>query len=510
MDVLFVDLPFNTYELGRKFKTAWSFKQQISSYELHLGFRYMVSALQEHHFTADIIYPSKETEIQTKTDLLKAVCAIQPLILAFTSYEGTFRETLQFIRKVKARGVRSLICVGGHLATFSYREILADFPDLVNVVVLGEGEHTIVELTAAVKEKNDYQAVRGIAYFDGCQVVTTAARPVERAIDSFPFPIMPERKDWAKRTIPLFITSSRGCYGRCSFCRSLLVNERWRSRSPENVVDEIEAAYRQGITIFEFVDDNFLGPGKVGRERAVKIAEEIKRRNLSIQYHLSCRVNDVDEPTVRVLKESGLFSASLGVELGVQRMLDTFNKNITVAQSYTALEILDKLGISIQVYIIFFDPYMTLAEVRENVRFLQAIRELENVRFEGVIFRKLIPISGTAIFDQLKHDKLLRGNYLAGHSFKFKDPLVAVFADFMETIDIRFERIYQDPAYRSINYLYELFKEQFEFSFAEKALDLIQGSRMKRAEAFAKMNDLLSLELRRTFSKREERVYVPE
>jgi anaerobic magnesium-protoporphyrin IX monomethyl ester cyclase len=500
MDVLFVDLPFNTYELGRKFKSAWSFKQHLNPHELHLGFRYMVSALRARGLTSEILYPSNGNGVRTRTDLVKAICEIQPLILAFTSYEGSFRESLQFIRRVKAKGVRSVICVGGHLATFSYQEILRDFHDLVDVVVLGEGERTIVELTEAIKSGIDYTCVPGIAFFDGIRAIESAARPVESAIDRFPFPILPERQDWSNQPIPLFITSSRGCYGHCSFCRASNLGGRWRPRDPDNVVDEIEAAYQRGISIFEFVDDNFLGPGKAGRKRAIAIAEEIKRRNIQIQYHLSCRVNDIDEATIRILNESGLFSVSLGVESGVQRMLDTFNKQISVDQSLRALEILNGLEISVQVYIIFFDPYMTLQEVRENVQFLQRIQSLDHIRFEGIVFRKLIPISGTTIFEQLKRDKLLRGNYLSGYSFRFRDPMVSVFADFMETVDLRFERIYQFAEYRNIDHLYEAFKEIFEFSFAEKALDLIEGSRMKQAEAFAKLNDLLSVELRRTFS----------
>lgn len=500
MDVLFVDLPFNTYELGRKFKSAWSFKQELSFYELHLGFRYMVSALRERGLTADILYPSTEGNVRSRTDLIKEICEIKPHILAFTSYEGSFREAIQFIKRVKAKGCNALICVGGHLATFSYQEILAEFHDLVDVIVLGEGEYTIVELAEAIRQGASYKTIPGIAFSDGNQVRLTTPRPVETSLDKFPFPMLPERREQSNDGLPLFITSSRGCYGHCSFCRSSNLGANWRPRSPKNVVDEIEAAYQHGFSIFEFVDDNFLGPGRAGRQRAIAIAEEIKRRQINIRFHLSCRVNDIEKTTLQILQESGLFTVSLGVESGVQRMLDTFNKQITVEQNLAALEVLDELGLSVQVYIIFFDPYMTLDEVRENVKFLKIIRAYENLRFEGVIFRKLIPISGTTLFERLKRDKLLRGNCLTGHSFRFKDPRVSVFADFMETLDLRLERVFESDKFRQIDNLYNTFKEVFEFAYAEKALDLIEGSKLKRSEAFAKMNELLSAELRRFFT----------
>jgi anaerobic magnesium-protoporphyrin IX monomethyl ester cyclase len=509
MDVIFVDLPFNTYELGRRFKSAWSHKQFLSPHELHLGFRYMVSSLRGQGYTADILFPVRDNGLTSRADLLCAISEIEPLILAFTSYEGSLKESLHFIRQVKARGVRSLICMGGHLATFSYEEILRDFHHLVDVIVLGEGEHTLVDLVAAVKRKQGFSRLPGIAYYDGSRVIKTGRRPVEPDLDRFPFPLLFIADSWKDSNIPLFLTTSRGCYGHCSFCRSSYFGEGWRARDPENVADEIEHAYRQGVSTFELVDDNFLGPGTVGKKRATAVAAEIQRRGLHIRYHVSCRVNDVEEPTMRALKDSGLISVSLGVESGVQRMLDTFNKNITVEQSIAAVQLLNGLGIPALVYIIFFDPYMSLAEARENVQFLKYVRSLDHVRFEPIIFRKLIPISGTAIFEQIRSDGLLRGNYLNGHYFAFKDRRVALLADFMETLDLRFERALQNEAFRQIDGLYESFKAVFEFSVAEKAIDLLASARWKKEEAYAQLNNLLSTELRKTFGSGLSRAAVP-
>ncbi len=64
---------------------------------------------------------------------------------------------------------------------------------------------------------------------------------------------------------------------------------------------------------------------------------------------------------------------------------------------------------------------MTLAEARQNIAFLRSLQSYARVRFERVIFRKLIPVSGTALFDRLRDDGLLRGNPFDGHYFKFED-----------------------------------------------------------------------------------------
>jgi anaerobic magnesium-protoporphyrin IX monomethyl ester cyclase len=294
----------------------------------------------------------------------------------------------------------------------------------------------------------------------------------------------------------LFVITSRGCYGRCSFCRTSQLGESWRARDANNVVDELEQAYRLGVTTFEIVDDNFIGPGARGKVRAKAVAAELKRRRLPIRFHVSCRVNDVDEPTMRLLQEVGLISVSLGVESGVQRVLNTLNKHTTVAQNIAAVQLLDRLGIGVTAYIIFFDPYLTLAEAAENIQFLRRLRTFERVHFERIIFRKLIPISGTAIFELLRNDRLLRGDPFAGHYFIFKDQRVALLSDFMESIDLKAEDAFADERFKQVEGLYHWFKTDFALSLAEKAIDLLGSAGLGKAAARSRLEELLGTELR--------------
>jgi radical SAM superfamily enzyme YgiQ (UPF0313 family) len=504
-DVVFVDLPFTTYELGRRFKDAWQYPTSLSPHELNLGFRYMVAAIRAAGYQAAIVYPSRRTVVRTRADVARELLAIDPLIVGFTTYDGSLAELLDFIREVKAAGLTSRVVLGGHLATFSAADILRVAPELVDVVVIGEGEQTIVELIEATRTGAPLDHVRGIAYWDRERIVTTDGRPVNRNLDALPLPLMTTTDDRADAAIPLFVTSSRGCYARCSFCRSSHFGERWRSRDPVAVVDEIERAYDLGIRVFEFVDDNFMGPGRNGRRRATAIANEIIHRGLDIRFHVSCRVNDVDGPTLRALQQAGLFSLSLGVESGVQRVLDTFNKQITLAHTVEALEVLDDIGISTLAYIIFFDPYMTLNEARENVEFLASLRRFPLLRFEDVIFRRLIPINGTDLFARLGDDGLLRGDFITGHHFVFRDERVAVLADTMEGIDLHFERAFQDQRFRAVPGLYVMTKESFEFDYMLNAIDLLQEHTGDRAELEHVLQQLFLDSVTETFGARQAR-----
>lgn len=499
LDVQFVDLSYTTYEMGALYKAALNSKVFLTPNELHLGFRYMVAMLRSQGLRADILYQDGRPGTATDDDLLRIIARTKPNILGFGSYEGSLGDTLQFVRRVRATGSRSLICMGGHLATFSCDDILRNFHDLIDIVVLGEGEHTIVELARAVNRNQPVQAIPGIAYYDAGRIVRTQPRPVERDLNSFPFPAVPTMRDSSDKETPLFVITSRGCYGRCSFCRTSQLGDGWRPRDPKNVVDEFEHAHNLGVSLFEIVDDNFIGPGRQGKARATAIAAELSRRSLPIRFHASCRVNDVDEPTMRALQDSGLISVSLGIESGLQRVLDTFNKHTTVAQNLVAVEMLDRLDLGVTVYFIFFDPYMTLAEARENIAFLKSLQTYPRVRFERVIFRKLIPVSGTAIFDRLDSDHLLRGNPFDGHYFEFRDWRVAFLSEFMEGIDLRGESVLSQKPFQNLRDLYLWYKTSFAFGLAEQAIDLLASTRCNKAGARSELEHLLSNSLRSAF-----------
>lgn len=511
VDVVFVDLPLTTFELGRRFKEAWAPKRFVRPHELHLGFRYMVAALERAGYRAHILFPSPG-RLGSPEALLDEAARLRPRLVGFTTYEGSLAETLGFAERLRSRLPDTLICLGGHLATFSFQEILRDFPDLVDVIVLGEGEQTIVDIATCLRSGQSGHDVPGTVHVCAGKVVRAPVRPALRDLDALAFPVIVHGDDRGDRgdssggdsgggrEVPLFVTTSRGCYAHCTFCRAAHFGQRWRPRDPVAVVDELERAYADGVRTFELVDDNFLGPGRRGRTRATAFAREVLRRGLDIRFHASCRVNDVDEETMRLLQQAGLFSLSLGVESGIPRQLQTFDKSVTAEQNEAVLRLLDGLGIPTLAYIIFFDPYLTLAEIGTNLQFLQRISALDHVRFEEIVFRRLIPVSGTPLFDRIARDGLLDGTYISGHSFRFREPRVAILADFLEAVDLRIERAFQTEEFRRIPGLYPSLKERVELDLASRCLTVLADPGLDPSGAVPALEAQWSLVLKQAFA----------
>jgi len=113
------------------------------------------------------------------------------------------------------------------------------------------------------------------------------------------------------------------------------MGKKFRSRSPENVVDEIEElVHKYQIMDMGFMDDTFL----LNRRKANNIADEIKVRDLDVSFVASSRVDMVDQNLLQNLKSSGMKTLYYGVESGSQHVLNLMEKGITLKQTEDAVK----------------------------------------------------------------------------------------------------------------------------------------------------------------------------
>ena len=189
----------------------------------------------------------------------------------------------------------------------------------VDYVVIGEPELTVQELARELEQgEKDLKQVKGIGYVKNKKVVITSPRPVIEDLDSLPFParhLLPMQTYFeAVKEIPLrgeirkpwaTVVTSRGCPFHCVFCSiHTIMGRKWRGRSPENVVDEIEQVVQTyHVKQIDFVDDNMT----LDRKRMEAICDLIVQRGLNIEWYTpnGVRADGLDEPLLRKMKASG-------------------------------------------------------------------------------------------------------------------------------------------------------------------------------------------------------------
>jgi len=251
-----------------------------------LGISYMAAVLEENGHDVSIIDASALE--MTWEDLEKAVEEASPQVVAITALTPTVKQAEKSAQIVKKVFPETTVVMGGYHPTFNYQEILEK--DYVDVVVMGEGEYTMLELVQTLESGGDLSPVRGLAL----KGQVNPPRPLITDMDALPFPArhllpMDHYKMLNMKTGMATMITSRGCPMQCSFCASAALHgPKLRRRSPENVVDEMEHLVRDHqVGTIAFMDDTFT----LDHRMVEAICDQIQERELDVFWGCTARVD---------------------------------------------------------------------------------------------------------------------------------------------------------------------------------------------------------------------------
>lgn len=342
----------------------------------HLGIGYITAILRGKGYTVHVIEHNRKKTTEELIDFLRKE---NVFLVGFTTTVINIHEVLQISSAIKTELKEIRVILGGHVATFNSKEIITNAPS-IDAIVRGEGEESVLKLAEAYLTCREPVGVAGITYRNNeNQIIDNPDTPVIKDLDGLPFPARDQFINSPKKKQYMRICTSRGCVASCAFCSSFVTRKQkdhcWRGRSPENVVDEIEYLVKTyDFHTFDFIDSTFEDPGKAGKLRIRRIAEEIIRRKLDIKYNCCFRSenwSDDDHDLLNLLVRSGLEKVNVGLEAGSNKSLILFNKRARVDDHLRCIRILSMHPeIYITFGIIFFHPYQTLDDVRENADFL--------------------------------------------------------------------------------------------------------------------------------------------
>ncbi len=367
-----------------------------------LNLMYLASSLENESYSVKII--DDDLLQQGYEEVAKQIKKINPPMVGVTAGTSTIKSALKYLEQIKNILPNVLTVIGGPHTTFMPYETLKD-SEYLDAVVMGEGEETIVEL-ADHKTKNNQNIddIKGIVYRDSSdgKLKTTEKRPLIKDLDSIPFParhLVPFSDYDATQDQTGGIITSRGCVYNCNYCSSsLIMGKKFRSRSPNNVVDEIEELIdTYHINDIGFMDDTFM----LNKKRANEIADEIKARNLDISFVASSRVDRVDKDLLENLKSSGLSTIYYGVESGSQRILDLMKKGITLKNVEDAVRVAKDVNLNVLTSFILGYPGETEDDMDKTIDFSTKLDS------DYCQYSILTPFPGTPIYDDLIEKNLI-------------------------------------------------------------------------------------------------------
>ena len=304
------------------------------------------------------------------SDLEREIRDFKPDLAGITCLTFTYIDCLQTSSIIKRANPETKVCLGGfHIALYP-EESLA--PKHVDFVIYGEGEQTMLDLVNYMdKGIPDIRDIFGLGFKEKGSLSINQNRPVMEDLDDIPFPdydlvdINLYSHVLGKGDINLALESARGCPFGCVFCD--IRHTKFRYRSAESIVDEIERLVAKGVHSFFTVDDNLT----VNKKRAIKMCEMIVERKLKIDFKVSSRVDTVDEKVLYHLKQAGCSRLSIGMESSKQKYLDFLGKNVTVEKIIETIQSAHKVGLPIFAYVMLGLPDQTREEMMEEVKFLK-------------------------------------------------------------------------------------------------------------------------------------------
>lgn len=363
-----------------------------------LGLGYLGAVLRERGFRVRII-----DDLVEKLSFYELIKKIKnSIIVGITSTTPTFVSALNYAKKIKEVFPEIFVILGGVHASFEPEKTISN--DFVDAVCIGEGEETIVEVAERVEAGKTLEGVRGIYYKEEGKIRKNEPRKFIENLDSLPFPafdLMPlEKYSVLGQKIEHFpMITSRGCPFACRYCSSsLFMGHRFRARSAENVVDEIEWLIDEfKAKHVAFSDDTFT----LNKKRVVEICEEIKRRKLEITWSCSSRIDTVTDELLKVMKSAGCVAIYYGIESASRRILEYYRKRISIERAKEVVRATRKIGISTICSFIIGAPIETKEEMKETLKLAIKLNP------DYAQFTILTPYPGTEIYEEAKRKNLL-------------------------------------------------------------------------------------------------------
>ena len=333
--------------------------------ELHvpLGPLYLTRALEDAGFEVDFrdyqcVDSDDPFEMSVFLDFLRDPAPV----IGLSCMANLLPFTILAIRALREAYPDCTLVLGGVGAKAVEEKILSRFP-WIDVISRGEGERTVPELLRTIQQQGELAEVDGISFRQNGHIHHTPDRQRIAELDSIPFPAF-EKID-LNRYAGYGMMTSRGCPYLCTFCSVAPVwNLQSHSRSPGNIVDEMEFLHREaGVDLFLFQDEFFVS----GKTQVMKFCRELVSRGLDVQWKAFGRVNLVDREMMRAMAECGCVELRFGIESGSDRVLETIKKGFTAAETLEVVPKAVEIFPRVDAFFVWGFPFETMEDFNQSL-----------------------------------------------------------------------------------------------------------------------------------------------
>lgn len=353
------------------------------------------------------MYPEIFTSLDNNEfyQIRNEIILFAPAIIGFQLLIHTRERVFQLIEKIHQAFPHLYIVLGGICATGLYREILAKYPYLI--IVLGEGEHTVLELIQAIEKKQKLCEVSGIAFVEETAILKTKKRELIHDLDKIPIPNHNLSCFVGERYNALWILTSRGCSFNCTFCSNKLIyKKQLRYRSIKNVIAELEYIKNNFTKVKNILitDDLFL----TNQNRILEFCDEVIKRKLHFRFSCFGRIWPLSIQMIKKMEAAGFDSLEFGIDTTNTSILKNVNKRLTPEDILNGIKLLSASKIAVRSHFIIGLPGETWQTIREMALFIQKLQRIKYMFLDTPHIAVAFP--GTTLYEEMLEQGLLSEN----------------------------------------------------------------------------------------------------
>lgn len=347
-----------------------------------LNLEYIAAYVKKHGIEVKIIDELAFQNVQL--EILK----YKPDIVGITGTTPVILDTYRIADMCRKMGIRTVI--GGVHATVMPEEALQH----ADIVVKGEGEIAMLniiqqDIKSGIVEGIPIKNLDDIPLFDKSEL----------EMDFYIKMSQITSPTYESNGIPAaMMITSRGCSNKCAFCHNSWYGLPYRCNSINRVITEIRYLNQiYGIGLISFYDDDLF----MNKPRINLFCHRLIESEIPIVWSAMSRVDNLDIETLKLAKQAGCIQIQFGFESGSQRMLDSFNKKITIEQSVEAIRMCHEVGIPVWGFFMIGCPNETVEDVRMTQQFIK------NNPMEMSVVSLASPFPGTKWWDWCKERGLI-------------------------------------------------------------------------------------------------------
>ncbi|TFG30723.1 MAG: radical SAM protein [Promethearchaeota archaeon] len=366
-----------------------------------LALEYIASYVED---IVDVIILDTKAANLNLTQFKQKLEAFNPDLVGLTvPVTSAIDSVLIYARIAKLTGCTTVI--GGWHPTLAVEQTLSS--PWIDILVRGEGEFTFRELI----EKGSPENIKGLSYKINGQIIHNPERPFLKNLDELKFPSRHLVKNYTYKIFNMncdAIETSRGCPQGCRFCSTHVVyKRRWRARSIENVMKELEIISKnKKIRDIFFVDDNILVDMKRVGRLCIEIIRAKREGTLKkkLRFFFQGRLDSMARyPYITKLMDiAGFWLVLVGVEATDDKTLELIDKGCKLESIKKGIQVLHESGIMVMGNVIIG---ANLEDTIDDV--FITIKRTRELDLDLPSFTLLTPFPSTDFYNELKQKNLL-------------------------------------------------------------------------------------------------------